>query len=461
MEKFFFKKVDIWVLALMLVLSFLGATLFGAIVLDEERGNEEQGGDHFGLVGDVALALAEVPENARQALKTIGQPDQTMVAWLSRPGDAESGWSWAQPPGSDGLDGYLLFSRYDGDQTRHVIELISLKTGDTLQTWAPEPEALLSGVTRRPEFDNIAEYTLWTNAYFRFIHPYLTETGELLLKDHQSPLFLLSACGDVRWVQDETLFHHSTESDGEGGFWIPSYVLDSRPKGLSQRFMQDALARVNADGEVIFEKSLVDIFNDNGLRHLIFPASGFYEDPIHLNKIEPVPDSGPYWEKGDLFLSFRSLSLVALYRPSTGKIIWSQAGPWMAQHDVDVVDDHKIAVFNNNAYDSGLGARILGVSETLIYDFKTDTVESPYHDVLEKFKTATISEGLQDLTPTGHIIFEEENRGRLFIFNGSGEVTATFVNRAANGYVYRMGWSRYISKPHGANALEAIARSGC
>ncbi len=461
MERFLFKKVELWVLGLVLVVGFLGTILFGAIVLDEERGNEELGSDHFGPVGDIALTLAETPETARQVLKDLGQEDLTMAANLPLPTEMDGGWSWIQPPGSDGLNGFLLLSRYDGDNARHIIEMVSLTTGKTVRTWAPDVDALLSGAARRPEFSQMADFTHWSNEYFRFVHPYLTETGEMLLKDHQSPLFGLSACGDLLWTQDEHLFHHSTQSDGEGEFWIPSRNLRSWPEGLSQRFVRDAIARVNAKGEVTFKKSVVDIFYDNDLRHLMFPASDFYADPIHLNDIEPVLSDGPYWQKGDLFLSFRNPSLIALYRPSTDKIIWSQAGPWLSQHDVDILDDHRIAIFSNNAFDSGLGARVDGVSETLIYDFDTGTVESPFREVLVEFRAATISEGLQDFTPTGHLIFEETNRGRVFIFDANADVVATFVNEAANGHIYLTGWSRYISQAHGEKALAAFAKSGC
>lgn len=455
-----FKKIEFWVLGLVFICAILGAILFGAVVLDEERGDAELGGDHFGLFGDMALSLAEMPENARQALKTLGGTDQTMVAWLAIQSDLASGWSWTQPPGSGGLAGFLLLSRYDGTQSRHVIELVSMTTGKSMHRWEPEPETLLSAISRRPEFEGIAEFERWKNAYFRFIHPYLTESGELLLKDHQSPLFMLSVCGNVRWSQDEHLFHHSTEADGTGGFWIPSYVLQTKP-GVSQKFLEDALARVTADGKVSYKKSLIEIFNENGLRHLMFPAANFYKDPIHLNDIEPVLESGPYWEKGDLFLSFRSPSLVALFRPSTGEIIWSQSGPWQSQHDVDIIDDHRIAVFNNNAYDSGLGARVDGVSETVVYDFETNSVTSPFREALERFNTATVSEGLQEFTPSGHLIFEEENRGRLFIFDASGNVVATFTNRVDGGELYRMGWSRYMSQSQGEEALKAIADGDC
>lgn len=459
MENLLFKKIELWVLGLVMVAAFLGMVLFGAIVLDEERGEEELGGDHFGPIGDAALALAEIPENARQGLKTIGQPDPTMRAKTQT--DMAGGWTWNQPPGSNGLNGFLLLSRYDGDQTRHVIELVSLASGETVQTWSPEPEMLLANVSRRAEFDRWVSEKLWTNTYFRFVHPYLTEEGELLLKDHNTPLFLLSVCGDIRWWQDEHLFHHSSNADGEGGFWVPSMMLGALPEKYSQRFVRDALARLNNQGQVTFKVALDEILFENDLGHLLFTGDHFYPDPMHLNDIEPVLTDGPYWKKGDLFLSLRNPSLVMLYRPSTEEVVWSQTGPWLTQHDVDILDDHRISVFSNNMYNLGLGPYVEGVSEVLIYDFETGTVESPFRDVLEQLNAIASVEGLQEFTQSGHLIYEETTRGRIFVLDASSKIVATYVNRAENGGIYTLGWSRYVPQLHGDKALRAIMRSGC
>lgn len=461
MQRFMFRKVEVWVVLLLLVCGIGATIIFGAIVLDQERADASAKDSRFGAIGESALAVAEVPETLRQTLKQIGQPDPTMIAFLNPPTDDPGGWTWAMEPGSDGLDGYLLLSRHAGDRGYHTIELVSLRDGEVKNTWDRQPELLLAKVDRRPEWADIAEYDLWKNEYFRYIHPYLTEAGEVLLKDHQSPLVMIGPCGKIEWIQDEHLFHHSTESDGEGGYWIPSYDLEADKRGRQSRYVDDAIAHLDRDGNVILKRSLSEIFVENGLTHLIFPASDFNTDPMHLNDIQPVLADGPHWKKGDLFLSFRTLSLVMLYRPATNKVVWMKSGPWISQHDVDILDDHRIAVFNNNAYDDGRGARVRDVSEPLIYDFDTDGTSTPIEKSLEGFKAATISEGLQDFTPSGHLIVEIENQGRLFIFNSRSEIVASFLNRAANGETYRMGWSRFIPQDQGDKALAALDAAKC
>jgi hypothetical protein len=58
-----------------------------------------------------------------------------------------------------------------------------------------------------------------------------------------------------------------------------------------------------------------------------------------------------FGRKGMYFYQCDSQSMVILYRPSTNQIIWKGAGPFFSQHDVDILDNHRISVFNNNSKD--------------------------------------------------------------------------------------------------------------
>ena len=72
--------------------------------------------------------------------------------------------------------------------------------------------------------------------------------------------------------------------------------------------------------------------------------------------------------------------MVLLYRPSTNEIIWKGAGPFFHQHDVDILDNHRISVFNNNSKDFAGSNVVDGHNEVIIYDFKTDEYSSYLKD---------------------------------------------------------------------------------
>ena len=64
-------------------------------------------------------------------------------------------------------------------------------------------------------------------------------------------------------------------------------------------FHDNALVKLTPDGEILFEKSLSEIFIDNGLEYLLFGLAGktFRYDPLHLNDIQPVEFDSEHWKK--------------------------------------------------------------------------------------------------------------------------------------------------------------------
>ena len=96
-----------------------------------------------------------------------------------------------------------------------------------------------------------------------------------------------------------------------------------------------------------------EIFAENNLSHLIVTAKET-GNPFHLNDIQPVLTDGSFWKKGDLFLSLRNLSMIMLYRPSTNKVLWHQQGPWIYQHDVDIMSENDLSIFISRLYVQGI-----------------------------------------------------------------------------------------------------------
>ncbi|OYX45556.1 MAG: hypothetical protein B7Z02_00940 [Rhodobacterales bacterium 32-67-9] len=445
MQRLLFTKIEFWVVLILFLIGALGAVGFGAAVLDGERESHR-----FGPIGPAALAVAEIPDTVKELL----QKDLSMAAFVpDRFADKPAGWTFADGPRETG---YVLLSRYDGDRERHVVELVSLADGKVKHLWLPDADTLLAGTPRE---SRIAEYTNWNTKHYRAIHPILTENGALIIKDHQSFLYALDACSKKLWGQTDVLFHHSTESDGAGGWWIPSYIEPTRIERAAPDFVEDSLAHVGPDGTVLENISAAEILLRHGMEYALFTAGRYQKDPVHINDIEPVLEDGPYWKKGDLFLSFRHLSMLMLYRPSTDEIIWKQQGPWLAQHDVDILDDHRIAVFNNNAYDKGTGARVYGTNEITVYDFATDETGNLWPAALEKPEVRTLFEGLFQMLPDGRFLVEEENSGRLLILSQTGDIAAEFINKASDGLAYRLGWSRYMTAEEGKAALATLGGS--
>ena len=103
----------------------------------------------------------------------------------------------------------------------------------------------------------------------------------------------------------------------------------------------------------------------------------------------------------------------------------------------------------------------MGTSEILAYDFATDTVSSPFLPLFEAHDIRTETQGLFTLLPSGHLLVEEADAGRFLIFAPDGRLAAENVNRAPDGLVYQLGWSRYIGREEGDAILAAMETQDC
>jgi len=427
-----FKKIEIWILYLTILLSILFAIGFGVLVRQELVGSIKAG-----WVSKTALTLAEIPVNIKIILKGDGLILEDRF------------------PNLDGFDGtpnfeesYLLLSRYDGDLQEGVVELVDLRNFEILHTWNPAIDAFNNLVEQVNEFkylerDKHDKRTL-------LFHPKLTSDGGLLFND-TNPLRKIDACSNLIFQNTYDSFHHSNETDIDGNIWVPTHIYpqslpiekvgrDIREEG---GFDDDAIVKLSPEGEILFEKSVSQIFIENGLEYLLFSVGGllFENDPIHLNDIQPVNFDGEFWKKGDVFLSLRHQSMVLLYRPSTNEIIWKGTGTFFHQHDVD---NHRISIFNNNSKDFVDGDVVDGHNEVIIYNFKTDEYSSYLKDSLIENEVRTIAQGGSEILTNGDLYIEETNYGRTLFFNEDGSLRWTHVNRADNGNVYTVGWSRIL-----------------
>ena len=142
-------------------------------------------------------------------------------------------------------------------------------------------------------------------------------------------------------------------------------------------------------------------------------------------------------------LLIRELSSILHYRPSTNLIVNYITGAFARQHDVDIISDKEISIFDNNYVLTENGIKILN-SEVLIYNFETKSFSNKFNNQLKENNIKTATEGLVDFLNDGSMMVEEQNYGRILFFNKKGELEWEFINKADNGKVYIVTWSRFI-----------------
>lgn len=455
LKRLLFKKIQIWVviyaslMALMLGFLFAGLSRYYAM-----------GGDRLGALGPIVDRLASIPERLIFTLRYQGWDDThfDLRAGLVDRFPGESGMRFFYDAGSRPNAGYALINRFDADRGYSVVDLWDLDKQVLRHTWH------LVGVSEL--WSNVETHSTQVNLArdrpdARFRGAVLLESDGSLVVSDETPIVKFSPCSVAGLLVGNSIYHHSVERGLDESIWVARY---QEPKSVTigrHNFVEDMIVNISRSGVVKFEKSVIKILEENKLDYLVYGQGGAQDDPIHLNDIEPVLSSGLFWSAGDVFLSLRNRSLVLLYRPSSNEVVWYKQGPWVHQHDVGIVGDGKISVFNNRAYRSGVdGLDVKGSNNLLIYDFRLDDTVSPWQLGFEKTNVRTATEG-RGTVVEDEVFVEESNYGRLLQFDKRGGVSWSYVNRASNGKVYIVSWSRVVSSELAKSALSGVVAAQC
>jgi len=445
-EKFLYKKINLWILLLTIVLSLIIAIWFGSLVLRSKT----------------AVKIAMIPENLKQII--AGPREEDLSVYRDR-FDGEKGFVAYLPSPKNK---HLLLSRYDGDLKRSVVELINLNKKEIIHVWKPDIDKINSYSNLPKEWvdlqkdGNLRRYLIY--------HPLLLKSGDLIIHGNNAPLTKIDLCSKMVWNLDYA-FHHAAEIEkDQNSFWIhfnffPSTVNPGLDEAIGTdftRFVDNGIMQVSVDGKILFKKSLIQILIDNELEYLIFGGNVAFNqyNPTHLNDIQPVLFDGKFFKKGDLFLSLRALSMIILYRPSENKIIWFKQHPWALQHDVDILNDHQISVYNNKRIRYNFNKSYNKNNNILIYDFEKDKVLNKYETLFKDFNIVTPDEGLSEIQKDGSVFIEESTYGRALQFDKNGNLIWKYINRAKNNKLYRLNWSRIIENI-GDELLTKLNSSNC
>ena len=411
--------------------------LFGASVRHVLLGNYR-----LGEFGEAMLTVAEFPSLAKALVFDITGIGSDMVIEDRFP--SLNGFKKAGKVQFGALEdnGYILFSSYDTFNKQSTVQLIRIADQHVIKEWVPNVDAILERVQSNIQKSNA-----------RLGNPVLLEDGSLVSNIVDGALIKILSSSAIEWLLDGT-YHHSVELDAEGNIWACSVMHPSAYAGvLSHR--DDAIAKISPAGKVLFKKSVAKILEENGYRWLL--AIGFRgrpnEDPIHLNEVQPALTDSKYWKIGDLMLSMRHLGTIALYRPSTDKIIWLKTGPWLNQHDVEFVSDHEISVFGNDVIDDFKGHVLMDSHNNVyVYNFETGEITKPYTKALKKLNVATLTEGRAKILQNGDVFIEETNNGRLLSLTPDS-ARWQYVKRIDKSHVSMPSWSRYLSEEEGRKAF--------
>jgi hypothetical protein len=394
------------------------------------------GGKNFTFLQNVAVFFAEIPSRSISMIKY--GVNLNKIQTLNKHQDKKKIEHFT----NNKRNALLVLPRYDFGLSRSVVEIIDLKNFEVIHTYKNDIQNMNDQIKN---FDYFPRLNIdHSPIRFRYNHPLIFEDGSLI--SFYGPMYKIDFCSKLEWINEKNIFHHSQMIDHEGNILIGGQVRPAS-KYIKEmydinNYIDDSIVKVNLEGKIISNKSVTEILIENNIipkNFALISVQSNNTDPIHLNDIEPVFKNTKYWKKGDLFLSIRNQSSIIHYRPSNNKVVNYITGPFAQQHDVDILSDKEITIFNNNNF-----IKDNETSEIIIYNFETNKFKKLFNEQLKQDNFKTNTEGLSHIFEDGALLVEEQNHGRIILYDNKGKKELEFVNKDNKGNITFVGWSRII-----------------
>ena len=432
-----FKKIEIWIVGL-IVLFFILLILLVSGVLRDAYLNINKTPK---FLRKNFVTISEIPKNINQVINHLFSKDINAPPILSKHQDKKK-FEQFIPNKRNAL---LVLPRYDHSLKRSLVDIVDLNNFEVIHTYKHDINEMNNQVTNNKEFPRIKIDD--APIRFEYRHPLILDDGSLISDSDYSIIFKIDFCSNIKWINEEK-FHHSKMLDHEGNIWVngqmnpkSQYVI----KYFIKNYLDDSIIKINTNGKILFNKSITEILIENKIMDqnnklsLNNNLNTIQQDPIHSNDIEPAFINTNYWKQGDVFISMRNQSAIIHYRPSTNKVVNYITGPFSQQHDIDIISDEEISIFNNNNFFIDNKH-----SEILVYNFRSKTFKKLFNDQLKKENFYTHTQGLSHIFKDGSLMVEEQNDGRIILFNNKGEKEWEFINKDKNGDIGFISWSRII-----------------
>lgn len=319
-EKYLFKKVEIWAVLLAIILFTLFSFFYGVIYHKYKV-------FPYGIVLEISNFIKGNTYDDRSVVtrlktETIGLPETKINITTTM---------------SKGY--YLIYGTFTMEGETDPLALLIDNSGTIIKTWRfPFFER-----SRRPQRLQISD-------------------NGILVSNAADRLRAQSWCGEEIWSHQKMGFHHEMDyNQGEFTLWMNdkivkvnefsgdiSEIIDTKSIVLANPDLHSLRATLSDfryseavdNKRMLFDKRQKKIDKKEHIK--LFLGDSFHQNKVAVNSA--ITDKFP---EGSLLISLRQLDLVAIISPETGKVLWHEY--FDRQHDPDWVENG-ILVYNNRVH---------------------------------------------------------------------------------------------------------------
>jgi hypothetical protein len=276
-------------------------------------------------------------------------------------------------------------------------------------------------------------------------HVYIEKTH---LYPNGDLLALYVAVGDTPWGYGLVKFdrdnnakwkylahvHHDLTVTPDGRIFVLTQEIGnddlSQYAHLKAPRIDDYIAELSPDGRELKKVRLIDSLLRSPYARLLDTVPWYVQkgsgDYLHTNSVEILDGRHaaklPEATAGRLLLSFREIGTIAIFDPVTEEIVWAMRGPWLRQHDPDLLANGNILLFDNQGH-VGPG----GITRVIEVDPRSQEIVWTYAGTpAEPFESEVRSS--QARLRNGNTLITESDGGRIFEVTKRGEIVWSYVN---------------------------------
>jgi hypothetical protein len=243
---------------------------------------------------------------------------------------------------------------------------------------------------------------------------------------------------EVIWTYLEHV-HHDLDIGKDGKIYTLTQSIESseieRAAHMKPPRLDDFLVVLSPEGKELKKISLVEAFAKSDYLRLLstvvwysYAENGDY---LHANSVEVIEGEDaerlPFASEGQVLLSFREIGTIAVLDIEKEEIVWALRGPWLGQHDPDILANGNMLLFDNFGH-YGTG----GLSRVIEFNPATSEIVWTYAgDENHLFESRIRSN--QERLPNGNTLITESDGGRLIEVTPDHEIVWEFVNPVRGG----------------------------
>lgn len=258
-----------------------------------------------------------------------------------------------------------------------------------------------------------------------------------------------------KYTDGERGLHHDEERKANGNTVLVCSKTLKRPEISKRALTDDCLIEVDPSGKVVWEWQTADHFDELGLDDAAkadimtaygaavksVPDSPF--DWAHMNAASPIPENtgntDPRFKAGNIVVSYRHLSTVAVVDRDSKEIVWTAIGTTLGQHHTRMIAGGlpgagNILVFDNGNNDVGRNPRrmqsrpnsrvveINPIDNKIVWEYTAEKSNRPMWTFVSHYISSA------ERQPNGNTLICEGSNGRIFEVTPAGEIVWEFIN---------------------------------